>query len=194
MAGVVRNAVYDRFAWFYSRGWGTEYHRQALGVLEKLLLAGAPAGARLLDVCCGTGDLARTLSERGYRVTGLDSSEPMLGFARRNAPAARFVLADAREFRLAGVFHGAVSTFDSLNHVLTVEELERVFRNVHGALVKGGVWVFDLNMAESFRTLWVGAGFTQIERREARELGMHGDIALGRSFFRARKPEEDEAQ
>ena len=148
--------AYDPFAWLYSRGWANQYHRQALGVLEKLLLGRVPSGARLLDVCCGTGDLARTLSERGYRVTGLDSSGPMLTHARRNAPAAVFVQADARQFCFRGLFHGAVSTFDSLNHVLTLEELESVFRNVSGALREGGVWVFDLNLEESFRALWTG--------------------------------------
>jgi len=148
--------AYDPFAWLYSRGWGTEYHRQALGAIEKLLLARVPPGARLLDVCCGAGDLPRTLSERGYRVTGLDSSAPMLAHARKNAPAARFVLADARQFRFRPVFHGALSTFDSLNHILEPGELENCFRNVFGVLREGGVWVFDLNMIESFQTLWTG--------------------------------------
>jgi len=147
---------YDPFAWLYSRGWGTAYHRQALGALEELLLARVPSGAWLLDVCCGAGDLPRTLSERGYRVTGLDSSAPMLAHARKNAPAARFVLADARQFQFRPVFHGALSTFDSLNHILEPAELESCFRNVFAALREGGVWVFDLNMLESFQTLWTG--------------------------------------
>jgi SAM-dependent methyltransferase len=149
-------SAYDPFAWLYSRGWGTEYHRQALGALEKLLLGQVPECARLLDVCCGSGDLARTLSERGYQVVGIDSSRAMLEHARKLAPAAAFVLADARQFGFREVFHGAVSTFDSLNHVLALEELEAVFRNVAGALRPGGVWVFDLNMIECFRTLWTG--------------------------------------
>ena len=239
--------AYNPFAWLYSRGWATEYHHQALRVLEQLLLARVPPGARLLDVCCGTGDLARTLTERSYRVTGIDSSGPMLAFARKNAPAAGFLLADARQCRFPPVFHGAASTFDSLNHILTIGELESVFRNISGGLRQGGVLVFDLNMIESFQTVWTSmwaeveedsvyvarfkydpatktgraditifqrvppwersdttilekcyepeevrgalaaAGFAETEFREARELGMHGDIALGRAFFSARK-------
>lgn len=241
-------SAYDPFAWLYSRGWGTEYHRQALGALERLLLRQVPAGGLLLDVCCGSGDLARTLTERGYRVVGIDGSGAMLVHARKLAPAAAFVLADARQFRFREVFHGAVSTFDSLNHVLALGELEGVFRNVFATVRPGGVWVFDLNMIESFRTLWTGmtgeveddsaylarfnydaaarigraeitmfrrnpewervdttvlercytaeevrgaleaAGFAGIEIHEARSLGMRGDLALGRSFFLARKP------
>jgi ubiquinone/menaquinone biosynthesis C-methylase UbiE len=36
-----------------------------------------------LDLCCGTGDIARALAQRGARVVGLDFSEPMLAVARR---------------------------------------------------------------------------------------------------------------
>ena len=44
----------------------------------------APANKSLLDVCCGTGQLAVYFLERGYRVTGLDLSEHMLHYAREN--------------------------------------------------------------------------------------------------------------
>src|SRR5207245_1010127 len=37
-----------------------------------------PAGARLLDVPCGTGRISVPLSERGFRVAGLDISETVL--------------------------------------------------------------------------------------------------------------------
>lgn len=39
----------------------------------------------VLDLCCGTGQLARHFLDRGYRVIGLDLSEPMLELARQNA-------------------------------------------------------------------------------------------------------------
>ena len=53
-------------------------------------LAGFQPGERVLDVCCGTGDLtflmARRVGPRGA-VTGLDFSENMLAIARRRAEA-----------------------------------------------------------------------------------------------------------
>jgi demethylmenaquinone methyltransferase/2-methoxy-6-polyprenyl-1,4-benzoquinol methylase len=44
-------------------------------------------GARALDVCCGTGDLAVALARRSAEVVGLDFSERMLELAARKAEA-----------------------------------------------------------------------------------------------------------
>ena len=52
-------------------------------------------GARVLDICCGTGDLLLALAGQGQRVLGSDFCHPMLVAARgkieqRRAPAALF--------------------------------------------------------------------------------------------------------
>lgn len=44
-------------------------------------LAKVKTGDRALDLCCGTGDLARALASRGASVVGLDFSPPMLRIA-----------------------------------------------------------------------------------------------------------------
>lgn len=46
-------------------------------------LASVRAGDRALDVCCGTGDIARELARRGALVVGLDFSGDMLGVANQ---------------------------------------------------------------------------------------------------------------
>ncbi len=48
-----------------------------------LQLADPRPGTRALDLCCGTGDIALALAQRGAEVAGLDFSEPMLEIARR---------------------------------------------------------------------------------------------------------------
>lgn len=156
MSPVERYSAYDRFAWFYNQGWSADYHNEARAALDKLIFSRLPVASRVLDLCCGTGDMTRTLVAHGYRVTGLDGSEQMLRFARENAPAAQFILADARDFDLPPVFDAVVSTFDSLNHILALPELETVFRNVHRALAQGGLFVFDMNMEEAFKANWHG--------------------------------------
>ena len=51
-------------------------------------------GDRVLDACCGTGDLAIAASKVGGRVTGLDFAPQMLQRARRKLPSATWVEGD----------------------------------------------------------------------------------------------------
>jgi demethylmenaquinone methyltransferase/2-methoxy-6-polyprenyl-1,4-benzoquinol methylase len=46
-------------------------------------LAKASAASHVLDLCCGTGDVACRFAERGARVVGLDFNEEMLAVARK---------------------------------------------------------------------------------------------------------------
>jgi SAM-dependent methyltransferase len=145
---------YDAFAWFFDKYWSREIPEAMLSAIEQVLLPRLPEGARLLDLCCGTGQLAAALTARGLIVTGVDNSAEMLRYARMNAPAAEFVRADARRFQLPESFNAVISTFDSLNHFLTLEELAAVFRQTRGALVAGGWFLFDMNVERGFVAHW----------------------------------------
>ena len=81
----------------------------------------------------------------------------MIAIARENAPDVSFILDDARKFTITDRFHAVLSTFDSLNHVMDLEELTSVFGNVYRVLSSGGVFAFDLNMEEGYRKRWRGS-------------------------------------
>ena len=51
----------------------------------------------------------------------------MLNYAKGNAPKGKFMLGDAREFLLENEFDGVVSSSASLNHILSLEDLKKVF-------------------------------------------------------------------
>ena len=146
---------YDSFAEVYNRHWGGFAHR-VLATLDRLGLSALQPGDHVVDVCCGTGQLAAALTNRRLRVTGVDGSEEMIRVARGNAPDATFVAADVRRFTLESKAHMAVSTFDSLNHILDLPGLEQVFKCVAAALEPGARFVFDLNTDETFRANWDG--------------------------------------
>ncbi|MGE5139024.1 MAG: methyltransferase domain-containing protein [Rudaea sp.] len=140
------------FARIYNLRWGGFVRTVGPRLLD-YADANWPRNADLsvLDLCCGTGQLATLFLERGYRVVGLDLSEPMLGFARENNRAAleqgraQFVRGDAADFDLPEKFGLVVSTFDALNHLPGPEALQNCFRCVRESLVPGGHFVFDLN-------------------------------------------------
>ncbi|HEY90994.1 MAG TPA: class I SAM-dependent methyltransferase [Dehalococcoidia bacterium] len=145
---------YDPFASIYNKYWGDDFTPRVFPILEQMVLRQLPTGAPILDLCCGTGQLAGTLTALGYRVTGLDGSPEMLKFAHENAPDAEFIKADARTFELPEQYDAVVSVFDSLNHVMSLEELTAVFRNVFAVLRESGYFFFDLNMEAGYGLTW----------------------------------------
>ena len=140
------------FARVYNEKW-TDFARH-VAPLIRALYESTPLGATeksLLDVCCGTGQLAQHFLEHGYRVTGIDLSAPMLDYARQNnasyveAGQARFLQADAADFRLDEQFGLVVSTFDALNHLPGQEALCGCLASVYPLLLPSGFFIFDLN-------------------------------------------------
>ena len=147
---MANKGSYNEFAAYYDVYWAAGYLRDFAEGLEDMILPLVPPGARVLDLCCGTGRLAAWLGKRGFEVIGLDNSEQMLAVARANAPNAAFVQADARAFRLQEPVDLVFSTFDSVNHFASLDELEDVFRCVHGALSVDGLFCFDFITQEGF--------------------------------------------
>jgi len=93
-------------------------------------------GDRVLDACCGTGDLALADSRVGAReVVGLDFSEPMLERARRKSGAIVWLQGDV----LALPFEDA--SFDAATvgfGIRNVEDLEAGLRELRRVLRAGG--------------------------------------------------------
>jgi demethylmenaquinone methyltransferase/2-methoxy-6-polyprenyl-1,4-benzoquinol methylase len=93
-------------------------------------------GDRVLDACCGTGDLALAAQRAGAgEVVGLDFSEPMLERARRKSDAIEWLRGDL----LSLPFEDA--SFDSATvgfGVRNVEDLEAGLRELRRVLKPGG--------------------------------------------------------
>lgn len=144
------DSTYDEIAGFYHAHWAEWYLPAALPALEKLFFSRIPHRACVLDVCCGSGHVTQELVRRDYRVTGIDASAQLIALARTDMPAADFRVQDARALQLATQYQAAISTFDSLNHMLSLEDLQSAFKQVHGVLEHGGLFVFDMNLEKAY--------------------------------------------
>lgn len=151
---IERNREYDPFARIYNRYWGAEYRIEAAAVVARLLLSRVPRGARVLDVCCGTGQFTEIVRQLGYSVAGIDASGEMIRYARENAPGIDFAIGDVRNFRLRRTFDAAFSVYESLNHVPDIAGLELAFARIHRHLKPGGPFLFDLNREEAYILYW----------------------------------------
>ena len=92
-------------------------------------------GDRVLDACCGTGDLAVEAERRGGRVVGLDFSPRMLERARRKSGAIEWVEGDALALPFGdGEFDAATVGFGVRN----LADLEGGLRQLTRVLKPGG--------------------------------------------------------
>lgn len=148
-------AAYDRLAPFYSRHWGAPFLDGALAMYAEWLAPRLPArGARILDVCCGTGEFAAWI-RAAHEVTGVDLSAPMLEAARLRAPNASFVQADMRSFRLAvQPFDAAVCFYNSFNQAMNALALRKAFASIARHLQPGGWLLFDFIDESAYRASW----------------------------------------
>lgn len=101
-----------------------DWYASSLGKIQDLaqkadvvnFLECTEAGARLLDVGCGTGHWSRFFATLGYTVTGVDTSSEMIAEARDRSPATiSFQQADA----VSLPFHDAA--FDIVAAMATLE-------------------------------------------------------------------------
>jgi SAM-dependent methyltransferase len=105
----------------------------------------------VLDVCCGSGGIGKSLRESGWEVFGIDGSFGML----RQADVNWVAQADARRFAFRPeTFDAAISTFDVINHMLSEQDVAAVFANVRSCLKEKGVFIFDVLLEQAYRYAW----------------------------------------
>lgn len=108
---------YDLIAQQWQAGRHVSWYIEHVSPYVDRILEGLPEGARVLDLGCGTGQpIAKYITERGFRVTGVDESSEMLKFARQTVPEAELIHADMVTVELTDTFDAAVA-WDSMFHV-----------------------------------------------------------------------------
>ena len=133
-------------------------HHEAFGRLAgraadlltaELAAVGLPSG-RVVDLGCGSGILARRMTEAGFDVIGVDLSASMLEIARREAPGARFVRGSLLDAELPPSSVAVTATGEALNYAVDARAGDVAFvalaARVAAALVRGGVLLFDVSV------------------------------------------------
>lgn len=108
----------------------------------------AEAGC-VVDLGCGTGVLTELLQTKGYDMIGIDNSMEMLEIAQdrraENGSSTMYLLQDMRDFSLYGTVGAVISVCDSVNYLLTEEDLLSCFKLVNNYLYPKGLFIFDFN-------------------------------------------------
>lgn len=140
----------ELFARVYDEYWSGMVQALCPSIFRYLTETAPVRERRLLDLCCGTGQLLGFFCDRGFQAVGIDRSEHMLAQATKNLQAhlaagrVELRAGDARDFTLPERVACVTSTFDALNGGLsTLDELRACFACVFRCLSDGGAFVFD---------------------------------------------------
>ncbi|HYH25979.1 MAG TPA: class I SAM-dependent methyltransferase [Blastococcus sp.] len=133
------------------RGWGAPLHGAVLDA------TGVGTGTTVLDLGCGAGLFARMATDRGARVTGVDTDRDAVALAAAEVPEGTFVVRNAQD-PPAGPFD-VVAAVQLLEHVADpVAVLRRAGRV--GAVVAATVWgrerECDLRVLDEALAPWSG--------------------------------------
>lgn len=120
-------------------------------------------GEKILDVGCGTGDLAHVLHGLGARVTGVDYSENMVALAAAKYPHIAFEVADAAHLPYNNEFDAVFS--NAALHWM--KEPVAVIESIHHSLKPGGRFVAEFGGAGNVKTI-TDALITQIRAANIR--------------------------
>ncbi|MFP4439619.1 MAG: class I SAM-dependent DNA methyltransferase [Chloroflexaceae bacterium] len=171
--------IYDRYAAVYDGSGQVRFALLIAQYLEQLMQRHPVNGRRLLDLACGTGTLGLLMAGEGWQVTGIDASVSMLAQARAKLVGAELsgsltlLHGDMRNVA-AGVppagYDLVTCTYDSLNYLLTEDDLAAAFRSVAYALAPGGLFIGDMNTRYFLEHDWGScevheqSGYTQVSQ------------------------------
>lgn len=117
-------------------------------------------GETILDLGCGTGDLAHEISKSGATVLGIDSSEAMIEKARVKYPHLQFKVDDGETFRL----EEKVDAVFSNSALHWMKQASHVIHSTKQALQPGGRFVVELGGKGNIET--IVKGITEILNKE----------------------------
>jgi SAM-dependent methyltransferase len=134
------------------------------GALDTL---GVAPPADVLDFCCGPGRHALALAQKGYRVTGVDRTAPLLEIAREkardNGVSVDWVQEDVRTFRRAEQFDIALSLFTSFGYFENPVEDRTLLENIYASLRPGGKLLMDLSGKEVLAKMFQSRHWRELE-------------------------------
>lgn len=98
----------------------------------------------VLDIGSGYGRHSRTLTEQGFKITGIDISQKAIEIARSKSPGPIYLVDDIRTFESDICFDSAYAHNSTMAYFTDENDFNSVLSNVYFLIKRGGLFVFDL--------------------------------------------------
>jgi SAM-dependent methyltransferase len=112
----------------------------------------------ILDLGCGTGEVLIRLTPK-YEMTGIDLSKEMIDIAKSKTNDASFCVENMMSFSLEKKHDVVISLFDTVNHLISLDGLEKTFKSVWNNLNDGGLYIFDIVTRNLIDEMFPGGNF-----------------------------------
>ncbi len=152
---------YDTLAFLYDdwqKSFAKPYSETVASLLRKEIRSNRIKPGKFLDLACGTGDAAILMAAEGWSVTGVDSSAGMLRRARDKTKKRKlnisFLQQRMEELDIQETFQLAGSFYDSVNHIPSKRQLQKMLKQVRKHLDAESLFMFDSNTLSCYRNLW----------------------------------------
>ncbi len=129
------NIKWDSLEYQNNFNFVSEYGKDVTSLIE------TKAPATLLDCGCGNGLLTRQLIEKGYQVTGVDSSKEMLELFKKNNPGTKYIYSNLLFLRVDEQYDIIFS--NACFHWILKENQHQLAIRLNKALKLGGELVFE---------------------------------------------------
>lgn len=104
----------------------------------------------LLEMGCGTGNLASYFINNNYNYCGIDLSKEMLDIAKRKIPEGNFLQADIRNYQSEKKIEGIIMTGRTISYLVSNKDVCSTFKTAYDNLTAAGIFCFDCIDANQF--------------------------------------------
>lgn len=108
-------------------------------------LSYAEKGKKILEPLCGSGRFLIPFKEKGFDISGMDSSAEMLGKLKKKVPGAKTVQSDIEEYQPEEKFDYIFISSGSVSLFTDIGACKNILRKMKNYLKKGGKFVFAVD-------------------------------------------------
>lgn len=144
---------YETFAYYYDSLMDSSFYDD----YEKFIDEHCHHYDEVLELGCGTGEIAIRLAKKNKKVLASDLSSDMLEVAKQKAMYENVDLilqrVDMRDFETSYPVDLILCLCDSINYLLDSEEIIQTFQNVYSSLKDDGTFIFDIDSLYKMDTI-----------------------------------------
>ncbi len=147
---------YHNFAYVYDKFMDNipyeEWSRYIIHLFHKYHIK----QGNLVELGCGTATLSLLLEQQGYHITGIDNSPDMLSIAAEKLTYdsdIQLQLQDMSDLALEDTYDAFYCVCDSLNYLVSEEDILHTFQGVKEHLKKDGIFLFDLKTLHFYQNV-----------------------------------------